>query len=737
MDIGVNKEPAPGEDGGEEAVLNIDFRRYFAAIRKYVWLIGALIVFAVACAVVYTTRVTPVYEAKASVQIEPRLPDLLGTGDIFNVAAGGQNTAEYYRQQKQVLDSYTLCKQTIVQSDLTAKILTEDEIKSLSHDDQLDLATQRLMSWITVKYPEQDRIMYVYVKNADPALATELANDHVQTYINYAKGLLSASSTMASEALQAEFNETEAKLRAAEDKIYKFEAENDMIAMTLQDNQSMVTSNILSFTTKLNDARANEITLNAKLGQMKKESGTDVLSSPAIMMGDNPSFETLRTLYYTEKIKLLELSRDLGNKNPDYLAQKQKVDELYKGMQGEIEILMRGTEDLHVAALQTVSGLQSEVERYKVEAKRLSPKIVQYNEYKREQKLIEDQYNILRARLSTAQLTGNMSGAISNVHPLDPALVPTKPVSPRMAVNVIAAAALALVAGLGIILLMVFLDRSIKTAADASAAAGAPILGVIPALTEAEVAKGKGDLRSRDMFVHEHPTSHVAECCRVLRTNVMFSAGAASPDHQLKTIVVCSANAQEGKTTTAMYLGTTMAQSGQKVLLIDTDMRRPRLHVSTNVPREPGLSTLILGDDNYDEVIRPTEIPNLFVLTCGPLPPNPAELLMTKRFETVLEELSKRFTKIILDSPPLQPVTDAVVLATRAEGVILVARSNKTIRDELKRSAKMIRRVNRTIFGVVLNELDRRERDSYYYYSYYGYGTRTEKDAPGSDDAVA
>src|SRR6476659_5171441 len=122
----------------------------------------------------------------------------------------------------------------------------------------------------------------------------------------------------------------------------------------------------------------------------------------------------------------------------------------------------------------------------------------------------------------------------------------------------------------------------------------------------------------------------------------MFSAA----DRQLKTIVVCSANPREGKTTGVIYLGTTMAQSGQRVLLIDTDMRRPRVHASTGVTRERGMSNLILGEEDYDGVIKSTEVPNLFVLPCGPLPPNPAELVMTKRFETVLEELGRRFDRI-------------------------------------------------------------------------------------------
>jgi capsular exopolysaccharide synthesis family protein len=239
---------------------------------------------------------------------------------------------------------------------------------------------------------------------------------------------------------------------------------------------------------------------------------------------------------------------------------------------------------------------------------------------------------------------------------------------------------------------------------------------VIPQLTSADL-DGKNDDRTRDMYVHENPKSSIAECCRSLRTNILFSAA----DRELKTIVVCSANQREGKTTIVNYLGTTMAQSGQRTLLIDSDMRRPRLHKSTGVALSPGLSNLLIGEDDYDNLIKPTEVPNLFVLPCGPTPPNPAELLLTKRFEAVLRELGKRFDRIILDSPPIQPVTDAVVLSKRVDGVVLVVRASKTLREELRRSARMIRDVGGTIVGVVINELD--ARDSYYGgYGYGGYG---------------
>jgi polysaccharide biosynthesis transport protein len=714
---------SPDPAAHEEQILSIDVQRYLGALRKYVWLLAALVVMSIAGTVIYTTRQTPIYQATASVQVEPKLPDVLGTGDTFNLVGA---SVEYYKQQKQVLSSFTLIRKTVEQNDLIAKLLSTRERKELSHDDQLDLATRRLQRDLTIKYPDADRIFYVSVRSPSPEDAKRITDAHVLTYESYAKGLLQLNSNTASEALLAEFTEAETKLRAAEQKIYDFQTKNDMVAVTIEAQQNLVQGNILAFTGKLNDGRAREIELAAKIAEMKKEQNEDVLSNPVIMMGDTLSFETLRTQYYTEKIRLLELEKDLGPKNPDFLVQKQKVELLYGALQGELKILVRGTQDRYNAQLTGNAGLRAEIEKYKQEAKQLSPLIAVYNELLREKKEFDDKYNILRARLSSMQMTGNLSAIISNVRGLDPAQLPTKPVSPDMRSNVAIAGMMALLVGVAIVFLLVFLDRSIKSVSDATQAAGVPVLGVIPQLTSAELG-GKSDDRARDMWVHENPKSSIAECCRSLRTNILFSAA----DRELKTLAVCSANEREGKTTIVIYLGTAMAQSGQRTLLIDTDMRRPRLHKSLNVALSPGLSNLLIGEDDYDNLIKPTEVKDLFVLPCGPPPPNPAELLLTKRFEHVLGELAKRFDRIILDSPPIQPVTDAVVLSKRVDGVVLVVRASRTIRDELRRSARMIRDVGGGLVGVIVNELDARDR--HYGYGYGGYGSYGRYYGPADD----
>ncbi|MDQ3339391.1 MAG: polysaccharide biosynthesis tyrosine autokinase [Myxococcota bacterium] len=713
--MSANLDSNPGSSGGagEGELLSFDFRRYIKALKRFLFPLLALVAISVVAAILYTSRLPKIYEASASVQIEPRLPDLLGQGEngIYGITGG----LEYYKQQRQVLGSYTLVRQTIQNHQLIPKLLTEGERAKMKPDEQLELAISRLQSALAIRYPEQNRIMYVHVRSEDRHLAAKIANDHVTTYVAYAKGLLSTDTRQASKALQAEFEEAALKLEETESKLHQYQKENEV---SLEDRQTLVSTSITAYTARMNEARARRIELSAKLDRMRKASELEVLESPILMMGDSASFDMLRAQYYTERNALLQLEKELGAKNPEIIRQKAKVEDLYAALQSEAKRIVGGVSEHYEAALTTERALGAEVERYKKEAFDLGPKIVEYNKLQRARKSFEDKYTILRSRLSTSEMTGRMNNEITTtyVRPLDPAKVPTKPVSPKVQVNIAFAAMLSLFLGLGLVLVSVYLDRTVKTTADAQQAAGVPVLGFIPMLDQG------GDDRGRDLYVHEHPKSLIAECCRSLRTNILFSAA----DRKLKTLIVSSANQREGKTTSVIYLGTTMAQSGQRVLLIDADMRRPRLHASLGLPRQNGLSNLMLGDTDYDDVIKTTEIPNLFVLPCGPLPPNPAELLMTKRFEVVLAELATRFDRIILDSPPVQAVTDAVVAAKLVDGVILVVRADKTLREDIRRSTRQIRDVGGSIFGVIVNDIEAGDR-SYYSYGYgYGYGADEE-----------
>jgi capsular exopolysaccharide synthesis family protein len=196
-----------------------------------------------------------------------------------------------------------------------------------------------------------------------------------------------------------------------------------------------------------------------------------------------------------------------------------------------------------------------------------------------------------------------------------------------------------------------------------------------------------------------------------------------TPDQPLKRLLVTSSDPQEGKTTVATNLAITMAQSGSRTLLIDTDMRRPRIHRAFGLPNDAGMSNLIVGQMRPDEVIKETVVPNLYVLPCGPIPPNPAELVHTQRFKQLLVELDGKFDRIILDSPPVAAVTDALILSDEVDGVVLVVKAGRTMREVVLRTKQSLDDVNARIFGVVMNDVDleRRGYGYYYYYQRYGY----------------
>jgi succinoglycan biosynthesis transport protein ExoP len=719
-------ESNPGPQQGEEEVLSIDFGRYLEAIRKYAWVIAAIVACSVTAAVVYTARQTKIYQATASVKIEPSVRDLLSENAQL-LAAGGAG-GEYYKQQLTILKSNMLLKLTVKNYALQTKLLLDRERQGLPPDDVDELATQRLGEMVKIAYPDQNRIMYVTVRSPDPKLAKEIANDHVKAYVAYSKGQLYGDSSTQQGALKKEFDDAEKELQKSEADLYKFQKDNDLLAMSLEDRQTMASANITSFTTRLNEARAKRIEMNARLTRMRKAAAGDVLDSPVLALSQSVALDTLKSTYFEERTKFAELDKQLGPKSPEYQMQKAKVDDLYASLQAEVGRQVGAVNEEYQTALATEAALGGEVTNAQQAALDLVPKIFQYNDLLRKKKTNEDKYNILVARLSNSEMSTRLNEKTdnNNVELLDEAREPTEPVSPKLRVNVLLAVALSLFFGGGLSILLAYLDRSVKSVEDAQNAVGAPVLGMIPILAASAV----DDDKSRDLYVHANPKSPVAEFCRSLRTNILFSGA----DRELKTLVVSSANPKEGKTTTVIYLGTTMAQSNQRVLLIDTDMRKPRLHASLGVSRQKGLTNLIVGDENYDDVIKSTEIANLYLLPCGPLPPNPAELLMSKRFAAVLEELKKRFDRIILDSPPLHGLTDAVVLSRHTDGALLVVRAGRTLRDDARRASREIRSVNGQIVGVILNEFDMEDRryGYYYRYGYYNYGETEVKEASQS-----
>jgi non-specific protein-tyrosine kinase len=316
-----------------------------------------------------------------------------------------------------------------------------------------------------------------------------------------------------------------------------------------------------------------------------------------------------------------------------------------------------------------------------------------------------------------------------------PTAAPTVPVSPRPLTNIGLAAIAGLALGIALAALLEFFDRTLKTEYDVRLRLGLTLLG--PVLFKGRKAGFIGNREAVALVTVTHPKDPVSEAYRAIRTNLLFNA----LDRKLRTILVTSAIPGEGKTSTACNLAVTMAQAGNRVILVDADFRRPELHRVFHRDRNVGLGNLILGDLDDNAAIGNTEVPNLRLLCSGPTPPNPSELLGSRQMQQVIDRLTGMCDIVVFDTPPVGAVTDATVLATRTDGVVLVIERGRTPMKAVEHAREKLQAVGATLLGVVLNKVRSSEAAEYYYYRYYGESTgsngKTADVAPKGRPAAA
>jgi len=329
--------------------------------------------------------------------------------------------------------------------------------------------------------------------------------------------------------------------------------------------------------------------------------------------------------------------------------------------------------------------------------------------------ILQNQVNTWQATYAQYQLLLGEQG-INTLTVIEEASLPTVPVGPQWKKQVLLAAAVGLVLATGAAFLLEYLDDTVKSPDDATRTMGLTTVGAISRIA--------GDNPADKLITVRHPKSPIAEAYRVMRTNLHFS----SLDRPLKSLVVTSPNPVEGKSTTLANLGVVMAQAGKSVVLVDSDLRRPMLHKIFQLQNKEGLTSVLLQDEpSLDGHLQETGIENLRVLTSGPLPPNPSELLGSQKMRQLIEHLKDRADVILFDTPPAIPVTDAAVLAAQADGVLLVADAGRTRRNMARQAVESLRQVGANLLGVALNRLSPRSAGGYYYYYYYYYYAEDNK----------
>ncbi len=722
-----DSDPTQGEEPATRSLL-----RYVTIIRRRLWIVLAIMAIGVTATVLYTLRQPKVYAATATVVVNPQAPRVLGA-DQESVIELGTNSywsnQEFYNTQVDIITGFPMARATVAKTfgeiEFYELLMPKAMAPTMTEQERLDRAAEIFKGMLAAAQNRESRVISITVQHTDKELARALANEHVLSYLAATLAKRTHGADKSSKFLATELDAAEFALRESEQKVYEFKAKNDIISVSLEDKQSILAADIARYSGALSDNRIKRIELGALRKRAQAAKGDEVLESPVFALASNAAqVELLKQTYVEQKQKFLEVQEQFGPKSTPYLEQQKKVADLYAQIQGEARRALRELEETYQAALSAETGLTSEVQRLKEEALALGPLAVDYGRLVRKQKSDEENYNRLIGRLQTSEQEARNEQTNVDEHEYARAAVK---VYPRMKLNVAVSILLSMLLGVSLAFLLDYLDRTIKNAEDVEAAAGAPLLGVIPVVADVPTGDDPRAQRERDLYVFANPTSRAAECCRSIRTNILFS----SADRPMKVITVSSPRPREGKTTTTIYMGTTMAQSGQRILLIDTDLRRPRLHKSLGVSKNRGLTNLILGDAEIDDVVKSTDIPNLFVLPCGPQPPNPAELLLTNKFKQVLADLASRYDRILLDSPPVLAVTDAVVLSRLSDGVMLIAQAGKTLLDDVTRAARQFHDVDATILGVIMNDMDISDRryGGYYYYAYGSYGETAKGEA--------
>jgi succinoglycan biosynthesis transport protein ExoP len=596
-----------------------------------------------------------------------------------------------------------------------------------------------LNSGITVEPVKETRALRIAFSHSDPELAATVANSLAETFLSRNFESKTQKFTDAAKWLNDSTNRLKAKVQEAEEKLAAYTREHGIF---LTDKDGTLT------TTKL--SRLHDEAIRAGSERVLKESLYQEVREGRVQK--NP--EAYADLLFKSSPKMVELQKqiaDLQSQEAElgvkYGPENPKVREVHEKItviQSQIAESLRSLEEKlkteYERALRDEQKFQAMLAGAKGEATVQNEAAIQFNLLKQEVETNKQLYQDFLNK--TNQAEAQKVEQQNNLRIIEAAEVPGSPISPRRGFTIFAALLLSTGVGIGLAFFLEYLDNTIKTVEDVSRFAQLPALSVIPAVagsmprklnarSRKAISATTGAIERNHQLVTLDPHSSAAEAYRVLRTSVLLSAAGQPP----KTVLITSGQPGEGKTTTAINTAISLSQLGASVLIIDCDLRRPTTHKVLGVEHLQGLSTyLSQAHVTLDDVIQKLPIENLSLLPCGPIPPNPAELIISDRMKEMLNELSMRYDHIIIDSPPLINVTDPVILSTMVDGVILVVHGGKSTRDIVRRARQELATVGAKIFGVVLNNVDLRREgyDNYYYNRYYSNYSESAADRAGS-----
>jgi len=717
---------------------------YLLILRKHQWLILSFLLAVVTIVTIATFRMQSVYVATARIEIDRENASILPfqAMDPYEYMMDQDN---YIETQSKILTSETLALQTIRSSGLGARAeyaspngpseaLTIGSLENQKRPPELGA----FLGSLSVKRVPNSQLLDVSFESTDPQFAARIVNEHIKNFQDQNIRSRYDETTRATTWLRDELDELKIKVQQSEDKRIAYERQNQI--WTLDDKSNTTTDRLAEINKALTSAQEDRMNKEA-LYQFAKSGG--IAEVPQLR--DNPILQGLIQKRQTAMADYNDALSQYGPKFPKVLRLQTQLKDMDDLIQKEKVNTIEHIETDYNEAREREKLLTQALDQQKAEANAMAERLVEYNIIKREAEANKALYDGLMTKLKEVGISAALQS--SNIRVVDPAMIPASPSRPAKARNIALAFLVGLVGGIGLALMREYLDNTVKTPDDIETLARLPSLAVVPQFAD---ANGNGNRKrllpgistnghdKRIELVAQHlPKSQMSEAFRALRTSLLLS----QPGRPPQVILVTSALPREGKTTAAANLAVTLAQLGDRTVLVDADLRKPGVGRLLNMGngKYAGLSSYLAGVSSLDLVTVPHPvIPNLAAIPTGPLPPNPADLLSSNKLAEAIAELRTKFKFVVIDSPPVMAATDAVILSVQTDGVLLVVRSGETPKEAFTRTRDLLSSVKCHILGVVLNAVDSGAPDYYYSYRYYpysyGYGPQEAAESTHESD---
>jgi succinoglycan biosynthesis transport protein ExoP len=658
--------------------------------------------------------------------------------EMVNDSAGNfWGNREFYVTQQWVIQSRRIVSDVVRALNLNKDAAFLDDLPAKAapppREVSVDIAVDILQRRLVVEMMKESRLAVLKYEDADPERTQRIVAAIADTYVQRNLDDAAQSNFSAADWLHEQLGSLKEQLETSEMRLHEYKKDKNILSLSMDDQTNMLRQETKQLNEAITAIRLREEAVRARRAELAKINAEDPQNLPATELIQSPTLMNLRGAYAEGMRTMSGLAGSgKGQNHPDVRAAAARVEATRSALLAEVRNI-QGAVEKDVAALdQEERGVRKLFSMAEQRALGLNLLEIEYNRMARAKESNEKLYSLVLERSTESDLTRTLM--FNNVRVVERPILPRHPVSPNVPMNLGGGLLAGLVLGLAAAFGREQLDRTMKTPDDVENEVGLPFLGLLPALGgAAEPAKGSYGRRRRrrkdagkppaeatELMVHERPMSGFAEAARSIRTNILFM----SPDKPYRTLLITSAGPSEGKTTVACCIATAIAQAGRRVVLIDCDMRRPRMHRIFGVSNQIGVTTALIEATTLDELVHQTVVPNLSIVTTGPLPPNPAELLHSEAFARLIASLRDRFDCVIIDSPPVVPVTDAAVLSAAVDGTIIVFRAFQTTKELAMRAARAIHDVGGHVVGAVLNavDMDRYEYSKgYYYYKREGY----------------